>query len=146
MTTWAHRGRSIIEEIYPAPLTVESAIPDRARAYLEQAISSINAPAGAAMLAASAVDAMLKSRGLVDGNLYSRIKMAVESHLITEEMSHWAHEVRLEANDQRHADNDAELPTSQDAKKLIEFVQALGTILFVLPARVQRGIESAQKS
>jgi hypothetical protein len=50
-------------------------IPDRAREYLEQAISSISAPAGAIMLAASSVDAMLKEKGLNSGKLYSRINL-----------------------------------------------------------------------
>jgi len=132
--------------MYPAPLEVEDSIPERAKEYLEQAINSISAPAGAVMLAASSVDAMLKEKGLTEGNLYSRINLAVKNHLITEEMSHWAHEVRLEANDQRHSDNDASLPTSEEARKLIDFVQALGMFLFVLPSQVDRGIANAQSS
>jgi predicted protein tyrosine phosphatase len=95
------------------------------------------------MLAASAVDAMLKVKGLSDGNLYSRIEKAVSDHLITADMSKWAHEVRLDANDQRHADEAAKLPTEEDASRVIDFVLSLGEILFVLPKRVQRGIERA---
>ncbi|WP_347710211.1 DUF4145 domain-containing protein [Marinobacter sp. BGYM27] len=144
VTAWSYKGDRLIQEMYPEPMSVEEAIPERARAYLEQAIASINAPAGAAMLAASSVDAMLKAKGLEEGSLFSRIKQAVEDNLLTEGMSQWAHEVRLEANDQRHADNGASLPTSEDARKLIEFVQALGTFLFVLPAKVQRGIAHAK--
>jgi hypothetical protein len=68
----------------------------------------------------------------------------MKENLITESMSHWAHEVRLEANDQRHADNQSPLPTTEDARKLIDFVQALGTFLYVLPARVERGIANAK--
>ena len=93
------------------------------------------------MLAASAVDSMLKLRGITDGGLYSRIEKAAEQHLITLEMSKWAHEIRLDANDQRHADESAPLPTDADAKKCIDFAVALGDILFVLPARVRRGLE-----
>jgi len=146
ITAWSKIGGSYIEGMYPKSLEVEEAIPNRAREYLEQAISSISAPAGAVMLAASSVDAMLKEKGLNNGSLYSRINLAVENHLITEEMSRWAHEVRLDANDQRHSDNSSALPTSDDAKKVIDFVQALGTFLFVLPARVERGITNAQSS
>ena len=95
------------------------------------------------MLAASAVDAMLKLRGLTEGSLYARIEKAAEQHLITPEVSQWAHAVRLEANGQRHADENAPLPTDADAKRSIDFAIALGDILFVLPARVRRGLEPA---
>ncbi|WP_419604186.1 DUF4145 domain-containing protein [Thiolapillus sp.] len=126
---------------------VDETLPDKAKDLLEQAIdSSINAPAGAVMLTASSIDAMLKAKGLTEGSLYARIKKAAEQNLITEDMADWAHEVRLNANDQRHADESASLPTSEDAKRVIDFVQALGMVLFVLPARVRRGIESAKDS
>src|SRR5262245_14341380 len=42
-------------EIYPRGSDIDPAIPDRAREYLHQAISSLSSPAGAVMLAASAV-------------------------------------------------------------------------------------------
>ena len=94
------------------------------------------------MLAASAVDAMLKQRGLTEGSLYSRIEKAAEQHLITGEMTKWAHAVRLDANDQRHADEAAQLPTEADAQRSIDFAAALAEILFVLPARVERGLQT----
>lgn len=143
---WSNKGSSIIQKMYPAAIEVDSEVPDRAREYLEQAVNSISAPAGAVMLAASSVDAMLKSKGLTEGSLYTRIESAVKQSLITEEMARWAHEVRLDANDQRHADQNSNLPTSLDAEKVIEFTQALAAFLFVLPARVTRGIQNAQKS
>ncbi|WP_341964617.1 DUF4145 domain-containing protein [Pseudomonas sp. RC10] len=82
---------------------------------------------------------MLKEKGLKDGNLYKRIDTAAAQHLITTEMATWAHEIRLDANDQRHADEDAALPDEADARKAIEFATALAQFLFVLPARVARG-------
>ncbi|MNW06866.1 hypothetical protein D3C71_2033470 [compost metagenome] len=54
-------------------------------------------------------------------------------------MAAWAHEVRLDANDQRHDDEDGALPDEADARKSIEFATALAQFLFVLPARVARG-------
>ena len=130
--------------ILPAPQDVSGDIPERARAYLNQAISSLSAPAGAVMLAASAVDAMLKAKGLNTGTLYSRIDQAAKSHLITDAMGSWAHEVRLDANDQRHSDEEAPLPDEEQAKKCVEFTQALGQFMFVLPARIERGIKNAK--
>lgn len=130
---------SIITTIWPAVETVSDVIPERAHTYLEQAISSRHAPAGATMLAASAVDAMLKAKGLTDGSLYSRINKAASDHLITSEMAIWAHEVRLEANDQRHADEDTTLPSLEDADRVIMFARTLADFLFVLPDQVRRG-------
>jgi hypothetical protein len=133
-----------IAHMWPAPQAVAEELPERAKAYLSQAISSIHAPVGAVVTAASAVDAMLKAKGYKDGSLYSRIDAAAKASLITQEMAEWAHEIRLEANDQRHADESAELPTSEDANRVIEFATALGQFLFVLPSRVERGRQSTK--
>ena len=97
------------------------------------------------MLCASAVDAMLKDKGLKDGNLKTRIDQAAERHLITIDMTRWAHQVRLDANDQRHADEAADLPTQEDARRSLTFALALAEVLYVLPARVTRGIEETKK-
>ena len=59
--------------------------------------------------------------------------------MITKDMGEWAHEVRLDSNDERHADDNAPLPKADDAKRCIEFVRALGEFMFILPARIERG-------
>jgi Domain of unknown function (DUF4145) len=128
-----------VSGIWPTPVEVPEAVPERARAYLGQAHSSLHTPAGAIMLAASALDSMLKAKGLRDGSLYKRIDEASAAHLITHEMGLWAHEVRLDANDQRHADDDGPLPSSEDAVRVVEFANAVAQFLFVLPARVAKG-------
>ena len=133
-----------VSEIYPAPIQVDEALPPTAKEYLTQAINSLHAPAGSVMLCASAVDAMLKAKSYTSGSLYTRINKAADDHLITEGMKEWAHEVRLDANDQRHADEAAALPTTADAQRSIEFAQALGQFLFVLPTQVARGRAAAQ--
>ena len=53
----------VVTEIYPSASEASADIPDRARYYLQQAIDTLHAPAGSVMLAASAVDAMLKAKG-----------------------------------------------------------------------------------
>jgi len=106
-------------------------------------LESLHAPAGAIMLAASAVNAMLKEKGYKDGSLNSRIDQAAERHDITEDMARWAHEVRLDANEQRHSDEEADLPSGEDAQHSVDFAMALGEFMFVLPSRVRRGIEDA---
>lgn len=132
-------------EIFPEPKNVDDSIPDRAKQYLSQSLETIHAPAGSIMLSASSIDSMLKEKGYKDGSLYSRIEKAAKDHLITEAMSQWAHQIRLEANDQRHADDNASLPTEEDAKRVVEFAIALGEFLFVLPNRVQSAIEKTKE-
>lgn len=133
-----------VTDYFPSGVDVSNDLPERPRMYLEQAMNSLNAPAGAVMLAASAVDAMLKAKGFSAGSLYTRIGEAVTSHLITPEMAQWAHEVRLDANDQRHSDEEAPLPSIAQAKKCLDFALALGQFMFVLPAKVERGLVDAK--
>lgn len=125
--------------IFPKPDQLEAGMPGKAQAFLSQALECIHAPSGAIMLCASAVDAMLKEKGLKSGSLYARIEKAAENRLITQEMALWAHEVRLDANDERHADDAAPLPNEVDAKRCIDFVRALADFLFILPSRVAKG-------
>ena len=128
-------------EVFPAAVEVDESIPEKAKEYLTQAINSRSAPAGAVMLTASAVDAMLKAKQYTNGSLYSRIDKAASDHLITPSMATWAHEIRLDANDQRHVDEEGTLPTANDAEKAINFALALAEFLFVLPAKIQRGLQ-----
>lgn len=144
VTAAASNFEGPVTECYPSVSEVDSTLPEKARAYLQQALSSLSAPAGAIMLAASAVDAMLKAKGYKDGSLYSRIDKASAEHMITPAMAQWAHDVRLDANDQRHADDTMPLPTPDEAKRAVDFAAALGEFMFVLPARVQRGISEAK--
>jgi len=131
-----------ISAYFPSSVIVNEEIPERPKIFLQQAQESLHAPSGAVMLCASAVDAMLKIKEYTAGSLYSRIEKAVEDNLITNDMASWAHEVRLDANDQRHADQTAAMPTREDAIRVIEFTSALAEYLFVLPARIQRGLNA----
>ncbi|BAX81977.1 DUF4145 domain-containing protein [Labilibaculum antarcticum] len=131
-----------ITEMYPESKIVDSVIPEPAKEYLKQAINSLHAPSASIMVAASSIDAMLKTKGYTEGGLYPRINKAATDHLITDEMAKWAHQVRLGANGQRHADGDYEMPTQEEAQRLIDFTQALAEFLFVLPAKVEQGVAS----
>jgi hypothetical protein len=130
--------------MFPSPVALDDSIPPRAKDYLNQAIDSLHAPAGATMLAASAIDSMLKAKGYKDDVLHSRINKAAKDHLITKEMAEWAHQVRLDANAQRHADDSEELPNESDAQKTIDFAMALAQFLFVMPSRIQQGIQASK--
>ncbi|MEX2311748.1 MAG: DUF4145 domain-containing protein [Rhodospirillales bacterium] len=133
-----------VHEIYPSPKSAHEDIPDVARNFLQQAYETLHAPDAAAVMAGSAVDAMLKEHGYREGSLYARIDKAVEDHLLTNQMGEWAHEVRLGSNRPRHADEKRPHVTPEEAKQSVEFAEALGNFLFVLAAKIQRGIEAAK--
>lgn len=111
--------------------------------YLQQAYETLHAPDAATVMAASAVDAMLKAKGYSDGSLYSRIDKAVAEHVLTADMGDWAHAVRLDANAVRHADDADPHASAAEAVQTVEFAEALGQFLFVLTARIQQGIAAA---
>ena len=115
---------SLVEGTLPQQDELSNEIPATARRYLHQAQESLHAPDGAVMLASSAVDAMLKAKEYLTGSLYSRIKRAAEDHLITADMALWAHHVRLEANDPRHADDEAPHKSPEEAKQAVELAGA----------------------
>jgi hypothetical protein len=140
VSAWGSNFDQPVGGYFPTSPDIDAEIPDRPRTFLQQAQESLHAPAGAVMLCASGVDAMLKIKGYTEGSLYSRIEKAAADHLITPDMAAWAHEVRLDANDQRHADQAVALPNQQDAIRVLDFANALAEFLFVLPSRVQRGL------
>jgi hypothetical protein len=89
-------------------------------------------------MSTTAVDAMHKERNYRDGSLYSRIRQAEHDHVLTANMADWAHDVRLDANDERHAD-EASNATPLEAVRCLEFADTLADLLFVRPARVKPG-------
>ena len=118
-------------------------IPPRITKLLKQAHDTLHSPDACLMVCASALDAMLQEKGLQGDTLNKRIDEAASKHLITEDMKKWAHQIRLEANDSRHPEQDKELATQKEAEQCLEFAMALAEILFVLPAKVSRGIEQS---
>jgi hypothetical protein len=127
-----------VTQTYPETESVAEELPEMARKFFQQALESRHAPDGALMLAASAIDAMLKSIGYTDGSLYSRIDKAKDDGAITDSMAAWAHAIRLSANDPRHADEEFTGATTEDAEQSLAFAKALGEYLFVLPSKVAR--------
>ena len=142
VSAWASEDNQQVQRYFPKTEAVSDDLPEKPRAFLQQAKDTLHAPAGAVMLAASAVDAMLKLKGYTKGSLYTRIDDASADHAITKDMALWAHDVRLDANDQRHADDEAPLPKDEDASRAVDFASALGELLFVLPGRVKRGMKT----
>ncbi|MBB4347962.1 DUF4145 domain-containing protein [Aliirhizobium cellulosilyticum] len=130
--------------IYPDSKQAHEDIPPIARTFLQQAYETMHAPDAAAVMAGSAVDAMLKEKGYTDGSLYVRIDAALKDNLLTQGMADWAHEVRLGSNRPRHADAENPHVSHDEAKQSVEFAEALGNFLFVLTAKIDRGIKAAK--
>lgn len=130
-------------KVFPSTPKAHEDIPETARVFLQQAMDTLHAPDAAAVMAGSAVDAMLKALSLENGSLYSRIDDALKLGLITKNMADWAHSVRLGSNRPRHADTERPHTTAEEAEQSVEFAEALAQFLFVLSARVERGLAVA---
>ena len=61
-------------------------------------------------------------------------------------MGEWAHQVRLDANDPRHADEKRPHHTVESARLAVNFAKALGEFMYVLPAKVTTGLKASSKS
>jgi uncharacterized protein (UPF0147 family) len=126
-----------IERIYPETEQLSEILPPNVRRFLKQAIESLDNPDCAVMAACSAVDSILKEKGLCgDYSLHRRIDEAVSKQILSIEIGSWAHEIRSLSNYPRHADEDC-IPTENDAKQIVEFTKMIADILFVLPAKIK---------
>lgn len=130
-------------EVYPSIRSAHEDIPVIARQFLQQAFDTLHAPDAAGVMAGSAVDAMLKELGYEKGSVYERIDRALADNKLTEGMAAWAHSVRLGANRPRHADKEKPHLSVEEAKQSVDFAEALGNFLFVLSAKIERGIAAA---
>ncbi|MFB9049107.1 DUF4145 domain-containing protein [Sphingobium indicum] len=130
--------------VFPAVRSAHEDIPPIARQFLQQAFDTLHAPDAAGVMAGSAVDSMLKELGYEKGSVYERIDQALGDNKLTEGMAAWAHSVRLGANRPRHADKEKPHLSPDEAKQSVDFAEALGNFLFVLSAKIQRGIAAAK--
>ena len=136
----ARPGDFEVIDILPESLSVPQEVPEFAGRFLSQALDTLSSPDASVVVAAASVDAMLKDKGYGgDESLNARIDRAADDHVITKEMAAWAHEIRLDANASRHADEGETPPTQEDARRTVDFALSLAGYLYVLPNRVRRG-------
>ena len=133
-----------IIEIIPGFPQAHEDLPERARRFLDQAMQTLAESDASAVMSGSAVDAMLKELGYEKGSVYERIDKAVKDRHLTEAMGEWAHSVRLGSNRPRHADDVNPHMSLAEARQSLEFAEALGQFLFVLTAKINRGIAAAK--
>lgn len=143
--TW-NGGVMEMERAFPEAKSAHEDIPEPARTFLQQAYETLHAPDASAVMAGSAVDGMLKAKGYEKGSLYDRIDLALKDNVLTQGMADWAHSVRLGSNRPRHADRDKPHVSPDEAKQSVEFAEALGSFLFVLTAKIAKGIEAAERA
>jgi hypothetical protein len=139
-------GYEEIQHIWPKPVDLSQDIPARIRRALSEAIKTRDvAPSGSIMSCARAVELMLDPKGIAIGSgqsLHAKIEEAADKQIIIPDMKTWAHEIRLAANDERHPDFDDATPDQPD--QCVDFALALAQNLFVLPARITRGLDKAK--
>jgi hypothetical protein len=143
--TWAPTVGEI-QHIWPQSMILPDDIPPRAHRALREAIKITGvAPSASIISSARAVEFMLDAKGICVGTgkkLYAKIEEAAAQQIIIPDMKTWAHEIRLAANDERHPDLDD--ATTDEAQQCVEFALALAQNLFVLPARIKRGLEKVR--
>lgn len=140
-------GSSEVSELYPEPLRgLSGHIPKNAKTHLSEAREITSQPSACIMSCANAVNAMLIEKEVEGTQLYNRLKNAEKSGLLSAEVSLWGHQVRLDANDERHPDKDYVHPSVEDAKRSLEFAEMLAELLYVIPAKVDAGVGASQET
>jgi hypothetical protein len=139
-------GYEEIQLIWPKQMILPTEIPDRARKALSEAVKIIGAAPSASIIQTQrAVELMLHEKGVTVGKkivFNDKIKEAADKQIIIPAMVDWANEIRWAATDERHLNVDDATP--DDAQQCVEFALALAQNLFVLPARITRGLDKAK--
>ena len=129
-------GNPIVEAIFPPIWRPHEELPSAVARYLHQARNTLANPDASVLMSAAAIDAMRKHHKLTEGSLYGRIDKAVAEGILTAKMAQWAHRVRLDANNPRHADEAKPHMTDDEARRAFDFAEALGEFLYILPSRM----------
>jgi hypothetical protein len=139
-------GYEEIRLIWPKQTILPTEIPDRARKALSEAVKIMGAAPSASIIQSQrAVELMLHAKGVTVGKdvtFNDKIKEAADKQIMIPAMVDWANEIRWAANDERHLN--VEDATPDDAQQCVEFALALAQNLFVLPARITRGLDRAK--
>jgi hypothetical protein len=142
---WGATGRLRTVLAFPTIVSSHSRLkdtPSSARDYLLEAERiRRDSPRSSILATATAIDHMLKHRGYKTGSLYERINAAVAAQEFPKSIGDWAHEVRLDANDIRHADEhtDPSYYSAQRADLLWRLAATISDVWFGIPAEIARG-------
>ncbi len=134
------------EEYYPTPLPspVDTRLPDFIKADLQEAKLCFSQSAfnATAMLCRRAIALIcMDKKANPKSDLFTQIGWMRDNHIITGDMSTWAHTVRLVGNDVAHPEGlDNTRVEEEDAQAILELAEQMANTLYVTPA-----IAEAQK-
>ncbi|WP_080375265.1 DUF4145 domain-containing protein [Stenotrophomonas maltophilia] len=139
ISTEAQRNNAVIARVYPKQQRVQvpDHIPDTVRRAYEQGADNANrkqSDAAAAMFR-KALDVATKALDpdLAGKNLAPRIDALNKAGKLTNDLTEWAHAIRLDGNHGAHDDDEL---TEEDIAQLSSFTELFLTYTFTLPARV----------
>jgi hypothetical protein len=92
----------------------------------------------AVAMARAAVEATAKDKGITTGNLQAKIDRLHANQLISEDMKEAAHKVRFAGNEAAHGDILNEPISLDEAKEIVELMDAILERVYQVPARVAR--------
>ncbi|MCW3052402.1 MAG: hypothetical protein JWN14_1572 [Chthonomonadales bacterium] len=88
-------------------------------------------------MARRTLEAITVEKGETSGTLSDRLKVLATSHVLLPDLAEWAKEVRLIGNTGAHYDP-LDKATMEDARDLLNFIQALMGYFYELPATLAR--------
>ncbi len=117
---------------------VEDVPPSISRAAVEAYSSaSVGNHMAAILMARTVIEASAKEKGIVTGNLASKINAMRDQQLIRPAIADQAHEVRYAGNEMAHGDIDVEL-SAVDSEEILALMASMLTEVFQDPKRLER--------
>ena len=89
-------------------------------------------------MARAVLEATAKDQGVVKGNLMEKIDALAEAGKISEHMRDAAHEIRFAGNEVAHGDLAEEPITADDAKDVLDLMDAILLRVYQEPAQVEQ--------
>lgn len=118
---------------YPdVPETIASAARES-----HQALAA-SAPRASVAMARATLEATAKDKGITHGNVQSKIEQLAADGYISDSMKEAAHEIRFAGNEAAHADLLSEPISVDDAKEIVELMDAILERVYEEPAKVAR--------
>jgi len=149
---WAGSTHGIHDfRLVPWPQTVGEGRehwPDTVKRYWRQAHTTLSAEDydAAAVMARSALQAVMRDKKATGKDLYSEIENLAGQGIIPPIVQEWSHEVRQLAKPAAHPSADEEPTSSKDAHDIVKFLDFLLEYLYDLPKQIQDYRELLRKN
>jgi len=121
--------------------------PDVVKRHWKQANDSLNNGNNdaAAVMARSALQAVMRSQKAVGKDLYNEIDDLATKGILPAVIQEWAHEVRQLAKPAAHPEDDEEETSSEDAEDVVKFLDFLLEYTYDVPAQIEKYRKRRQK-